>query len=448
MKDLDIGIIGLGVMGQNLALNIADKGFTVGGWDAWPEPVERLGGQGGDGRRARLQGAARSAGRRCAARAASSCWSRRARWSTRPSPRCGRSSRRATCSSTAATSTSANTERRADRAGRARPALLRHGRLGRRGGRAPRPVADAGRRPRRLRRPGADPRPRSPRRSRTGRASPTCGPGGAGHYVKMVHNGIEYGDMQLIAEAYDLLQQRRRPRRTPSSPTTFDEWNQGELQSLPDRDHRAASSARRIPDTGRRPRRPDPRRGRRRAPASGRCRTPPSWARRSRPSPRRSRRACCRPTARARLETSKLLRGPSPVALSPSDKQGSSSTTCARALYAAKACAYAQGMNLLRVASRVRNWNLDLGELARIWKGGCIIRAQFLGRIQAAYERDAEPAEPAARSRVLARSWRARQDGWRRVVGARVGRRRPDARRRPRRSATTTASAASACRRT
>ena len=62
-------------------------------------------------------------------------------------------------------------------------------------------------------------------------------------------------------------------------------------------------------------------------------------------------------------------------------------------------------MNLLRVASRVRNWSLNLGELARIWKAGCIIRAQFLGRIKAAYERDAGPPEPAARSRVLARSW-------------------------------------------
>ena len=127
----------------------------------------------------------------------------------------------------------------------------------------------------------------------------------------------------------------------------------------------------------------------------------------------------------ARLETSERLRGPSPVALSPSDRKAFVDDVRG-ALYAAKACAYAQGMNLLRVASRVRNWDLDLGELARIWKGGCIIRAQFLGRIKAAYERepslpnlllDPEFSEELARppGRVAARR------------RARVGRRRADA---------------------
>ena len=78
-------------------------------------------------------------------------------------------------------------------------------------------------------------------------------------------------------------------------------------------------------------------------------------------------------------------------------------------------------MNLLRVASRVRDWDLDLGELARIWKGGCIIRAQFLGRIKAAYDRERGPAQPAARPRVLARSWRAPGRAGGGVVARRVG---------------------------
>ena len=78
MKDLDIGIIGLGVMGQNLALNIADKGFTVGGWDAWPDPVDRLAAKAATDAVHAFKRCP-TAGRRCAGRAASSCWSRRAR---------------------------------------------------------------------------------------------------------------------------------------------------------------------------------------------------------------------------------------------------------------------------------------------------------------------------------------------------------------------------------
>ena len=74
-----------------------------------------------------------------------------------------------------------------------------------------------------------------------------CGPGGAGHYVKMVHNGIEYGDMQLIAEAYDVLQARSAASSNAELADVFAEWNAGELAVVPHRDHRARSSARRIP---------------------------------------------------------------------------------------------------------------------------------------------------------------------------------------------------------
>src|SRR4029079_12508342 len=82
----------------------------------------------------------------------------------------------------------------------------------------------------------------------------------------------------------------------------------------------------------------------------------------------------------------------------------------------AKACAYAQGMNLLRVASRVRNWSLEIAELARIWKAGCIIRAQFLGRIQAAYKR--EPSLPnLLLDPEFSEELGTRQGAWRRCVG-------------------------------
>src|SRR6185295_3868282 len=182
-----------------------------------------------------------------------------------------------------------------------------------------------------------------------------CGPGGAGHYVKMVHNGIEYGDMQLIAEAYDVLK-------------TLGGLDTAELGApVPTI---AASVDARIMSSDR----------------------------------------------AGRLAASSRLAGPTPAprASSAADKKRLVDDVRA-ALYAAKACAYAQGMNLLRLASGARAWDLDLAELARIWKGGCIIRAQFLGRIQAAFR-----ADRALPNLLLDAGFRdelaARQDPWRRVI--------------------------------
>src|SRR6185295_5784078 len=86
-----------------------------------------------------------------------------------------------------------------------------------------------------------------------------------------------------------------------------------------------------------------------------------------------------------RTAAAKILKGPSPVA---ADKKQLIDDV-RHALYAARICSYAQGMNLLRTASGLHDWNLQLGRISRIWKGGCIIRAQFLGRIKEAYERNA-----------------------------------------------------------
>ncbi len=85
------------------------------------------------------------------------------------------------------------------------------------------------------------------------------------------------------------------------------------------------------------------------------------------------------------------------------------------ALYAAKICSYAQGMNLLRTASGVHDWNLQLGRIARIWKGGCIIRAQFLDRIKQAYERNAQLPNLLIDTE-FARELADRNAGWRRAV--------------------------------
>jgi 6-phosphogluconate dehydrogenase len=119
-----------------------------------------------------------------------------------------------------------------------------------------------------------------------------------------------------------------------------------------------------------------------------------------------------------RVAASKLLAGPTPGPIAGVDKKQLVADTRA-ALYAAKTCSYAQGMNLLRIASNLRGWGLRLGELARIWQAGCIIRAQFLGRIKAAYDRDPNLAnlllDPGFREELA-----ARQAVWRRTVARAV----------------------------
>ena len=85
------------------------------------------------------------------------------------------------------------------------------------------------------------------------------------------------------------------------------------------------------------------------------------------------------------------------------------------ALYASKICSYAQGMNLIRAKSVEQGWDLDLGEMARIWKGGCIIRARFLDRIKQAYDKDADLPSLLVDGEFAAELV-ARNDGWRRVI--------------------------------
>jgi 6-phosphogluconate dehydrogenase len=115
----------------------------------------------------------------------------------------------------------------------------------------------------------------------------------------------------------------------------------------------------------------------------------------------------------SRLAASKLLAGPTGPKGNVDKKKLIADVRAA--LYSAKACSYAQGMNLLRSASTLRNWGINLGELARIWKGGCIIRAQFLGRIKEAYDRDGNLPnlliDPGFRKELG-----ERQDGWRSTV--------------------------------
>ena len=208
-----------------------------------------------------------------------------------------------------------------------------------------------------------------------------CGPDGAGHFVKMVHNGIEYGDMQLIAEAYDLL-------RTGLGLTAeeladvFGEWNRGPLESFLI-EITALIFRKRDPQTG--------------EPLIDHI------------LDKAGQKGTGKWTAQVALD----LGIPVPTIAAAIDARVLSSMKAERvvackvlpgvpwrkpadpqafirdvhdALYAAKICSYAQGMALIAAGSREWKWNIDLREIARIWKAGCIIRAKFLDTIMHAYE--------------------------------------------------------------
>ena len=254
MSEMAIGMVGLGVMGRNLALNIEEKGF----------PRRRVGRVAGAGRQVRRR---RPTGKQIAgfkdARRASSQSLRRPRRiimlvkagevvdktiaALRPLLETG------DMLVDGGNEYFKNTERRAQELEADGHPLLRHGRLRRRGRARARSVDDAGRRPRAAYDDaGADPDEDRRAGRRTARASPTSGPGGAGHYVKMVHNGIEYGDMQLIAEAYDVLQDARRPLQRRAGRRVRRRGTRASCSRSSSRSPRR-SSARRIPRRERRP---------------------------------------------------------------------------------------------------------------------------------------------------------------------------------------------------
>jgi len=217
--------------------------------------------------------------------------------------------------------------------------------------------------------------------------SPCCdwvGPGGAGHFVKMVHNGIEYGDMQLIAEAYHLM--RNRLGMTPDEMAdVFDAWNQGELDSylvgitrdiLRHKDEDGAPLIDKILDTA----------GQK---GTGKWTgitaldfgvpvtliVEAVFAR------------CLSAMKDERVRAAKILGGPSGAAFSGSRQ--AFVDDLGKALYAAKIISYAQGFMLLREAAAEYGWNLNYGSIAMMWRGGCIIRSRFLGRIKEAFDADA-----------------------------------------------------------
>lgn len=211
------------------------------------------------------------------------------------------------------------------------------------------------------------------------------GPRGAGHYVKTTHNGIEYGDMQLIAEAYDILHRTLNLSNQELS-DIFAEWNRGELQSY--LIEITAEIFKRIDPETKKPL-VDLILDEAMQKGTGK------WTSQNAldigvPTPTinaavESR--CMSAIKDERVAASKLLTGPQ-VKYTGDRKQLVNAVR--DALYMAKICSYAQGMALLRAAGKEYDYQLPYGEIAAIWRGGCIIRAQFLNRITEAFRRNAD----------------------------------------------------------
>ncbi|MEK7600090.1 MAG: decarboxylating NADP(+)-dependent phosphogluconate dehydrogenase [Patescibacteria group bacterium] len=217
--------------------------------------------------------------------------------------------------------------------------------------------------------------------------APCCewvGEGGAGHYVKMVHNGIEYGDMQLIGEAYQLMRDYLG-LNTDQMSGIFADWNKSELDSfliqitseiLAFKDTDGQPLVEKILDKA----------GQK---GTGKW-TVISSAELGQPVSLISEAVyarCISALKSERVEASATLKGP--VVQSPQDVD-SFVESIRLALYASKIVSYAQGYMLMKAAAQEYGWNLNYGGIALMWRGGCIIRSRFLGDIKSAYDKNPE----------------------------------------------------------
>lgn len=217
------------------------------------------------------------------------------------------------------------------------------------------------------------------------------GPGGSGNYIKMVHNGIEYGDMQLIAEAYDILKNLCGLNNDELS-AVFAEWNKGDLDSFlieitanifKKKDDIVEGKENYLIDqvmdkTGQK--------------GTGRM-TVQEAAERGIGAPTISAALTARNISALkgeRIAASKRFKPPT-ITVIPKDQRKDFINDVKNALYASKICSYTQGMNIIRQMAKDIGWDKvdswDIGGIASIWKAGCIIRAKFLDRITAAYVR-------------------------------------------------------------
>jgi 6-phosphogluconate dehydrogenase len=242
------------------------------------------------------------------------------------------------------------------------------------------------------------------------------GPRGAGHYVKMVHNGIEYGDMQLIAEAYDILQGALGLRAAELA-DIFSEWNQGELDSF--LIEITAKIFRRMDEESGQPL-VDMVLDKAAQKGTGKW-TSQDALDLGAPIPTINSAVVGRIISSLkdeRLAASKVL--PARAAEKYTGDKAALIDAVRQALYASKISAYAQGMAMLGMASQEYGYNLNLGEVAAIWRAGCIIRARFLNRITEAFVR--QPDLPnLLLDEQLGQAVVERLPAWRHVVQTAVG---------------------------
>ncbi|MEU3191232.1 NADP-dependent phosphogluconate dehydrogenase [Streptomyces sp. NPDC006992] len=237
------------------------------------------------------------------------------------------------------------------------------------------------------------------------------GPDGAGHFVKMVHNGIEYADMQLIAEAYDLL--RKVAGRSPAEiAEIFRRWNEGRLDS-----YLIEITAQVLTHTDAETGRPflDVVADRAEQKGTGRW-TVQTALDLGVPVPGIAEAVFARSVSgHADLRAaSRRLAGPAARALGEGEAAAFTDRV-EQALYASKIVSYTQGFHEIAAGSEKYGWHIDLGEVAAIWRGGCIIRAAFLDRITRAYA--AQPGLPSLLTdEGFAAEIAAAQDDWRAVV--------------------------------
>lgn len=245
---------------------------------------------------------------------------------------------------------------------------------------------------------------------------PCCahvGPDGAGHFVKMVHNGIEYADMQLIAEAYDLLR-RAAGLDVARIAEVFRSWRDSELDSYLI-DVTAEVLGRTDPATGR----PfvdvvvDEAGQKGTGAWTGQTALELGVAAPAIAEAAFARAASAASAVRAAVRGADLDAAGAPPAL-PGGAEAFV-TSVRRALYGSKIAAYAQGFDLIAAAGADNGWDVDLGAMARIWRGGCIIRARFLDDIVRAYGADPAPVSLLT-APVLASAVRDALPAWREVV--------------------------------
>ncbi len=238
------------------------------------------------------------------------------------------------------------------------------------------------------------------------------GPAGAGHYVKMVHNGIEYADMQIICEAYHILN-TGLGLSADEIADVFEKWNHGVLDSylmeisVEVLRHKSVDTGTTLVDLI--------------LDKAGQKGTG-LWTAMSSlevgcPAPTIAQAVYARSISsfkELRIQASTILSGPQPIGISEQAKQDYIAQLH-DAMYCAKMCAYAQGFQLMKLAAKEHGWTLNFASIAKVWRAGCIIRATFLQSITQAYERN-EDLDNLLLDSFFAEQLSERQLNWRKAV--------------------------------